>query len=256
MDRDTIIQGDCIDEMNALPEKSIDLIFADPPYNLQLHNELLRPETGLPIASVSDEWDKFENNAAYDVFTRAWLTAARRVMKDDATLWVTGSYHNIYRVGSILADLEFFTLNEIVWEKANPMPNMLGARFCAAHETLIWVKKHKKGKYTFNYQDMKEINGGTQMRSVWRFPIVQGEARIKDKDGVTLHPTQKPEALLFRVLLASTNPGDTVLDPFFGTGTTGAVAKKLGRHYIGIERESDYIEAARRRITDAQIPMF
>lgn len=252
---DTILQGDCIEVMNTLPEKSVDLVFADPPYHMQLGKGVRRPETGTLIDSVHDHWDQFESNAAYDAFTCAWLTAARRVLKSEGTLWVIGSYHNIYRVGAIVMDLGFWILNDVLWIKDNPMPQMSGTRFCNAHETLLWVKKHEKGKYTFNYQDMKEANGGKQLRSDWHFPICQGHERLR-VNGVKVHPTQKPEALLRRVITSSTNPGDVILDPFFGTGTTGAVAKKTSRHYIGIERETVYIDAARKRINDAQAPMF
>lgn len=252
---DTIINGDCIEEMNAMPEKSVDLIFADPPYNLQLQGDLTRPDNS-EVNAVTDSWDQFENNASYDAFTRGWLTATKRVLKDTGTLWVIGSYHNIFRVGTSLMDLGYWILGDVLWIKDNPMPQMRGVRFCNAHETLIWAQKSKGAKYTFNYQDMKALNGGKQMRSDWHFPICQGNERLKTPDGVKVHSTQKPESLLFRVILASTNPGDLILDPFFGTGTTGAVAKKLGRHYIGIEREERYIEHARRRINDAQVPMF
>jgi modification methylase len=249
---DTILVGDCIAQMKALPDRSVDMVFADPPYNLQLGGELFRPD-GTHVDAVTDDWDKFDSLAAYDAFTRAWLAEAHRVLKDDGTIWVIGSYHNIFRVGAALQDLGYWILNDIVWRKANPMPNFRGTRFTNAHETLIWASKREGSKYTFNYRAMKTLNDELQMRSDWEFPICGGPERLK-KDGVKVHPTQKPEALLYRVLLASTNPGAVVLDPFFGTGTTGAVAKRLGRRWIGIEREGDYIDAARARI-DAALPL-
>lgn len=253
---DTIIQGECVEVMRSLSDKSVDLVFADPPYNMQLGDGVKRPETGAVIDSVTDAWDQFDSFAAYDAFTLAWLTEAKRLLKPTGALWVIGSYHNIYRVGSIMMDLGFWTLGDILWIKDNPMPQMAGVRFCNAHETLIWAKTSKTAKYTFHYQDMKSANGGKQMRSDWYFPICQGHERIKGADGKKVHPTQKPEALLHRIITATTNLGDTILDPFFGTGTTGAVAKKTGRHYIGIERETVYIEAARKRIDAVQVPMF
>ena len=242
-----IYGGDCIAAMNRLPENSVDLIFADPPYNLQLGGELHRPDNSR-VDGVDDAWDRFDNFAAYDNFTRRWLAAARRILKDTGSLWVIGSYHNIFRVGSILQDIGFWMLNDIVWRKSNPMPNFRGTRFTNAHETLIWCAKSKDAKYTFNYDAMKNLNEGLQMRSDWMLPLCTGEERIKGTDGNKLHPTQKPESLLYRVLMAATKPGDVVLDPFFGTGTTGAVAKLLGRKYIGIERDADYIAAARERL--------
>ena len=242
----SIIEGDCVSGMARLPEESVDLIFADPPYNLQLGGELHRPDNSR-VDGVEDDWDKFADFATYDRFTREWLTAARRVLKPDGALWVIGSYHNIYRVGSILQDLGYWILNDIVWRKTNPMPNFRGRRFTNAHETMLWCAKSQDARYTFNYQAMKALNEGIQMRSDWLFPVCGGAERIK-RDGKKAHPTQKPEALLHRVLLASSKPGDTVLDPFFGTGTTGAVAKKLGRHWIGLERDKDYIKVARARI--------
>jgi modification methylase len=242
-----ILQGDCISEMARLPDKSIDMIFADPPYNLQLGGDLFRPE-GSRVDAVDDEWDKFESLTAYDNFTRDWLDQARRLLKDDGTIWVIGSYHNIYRVGALLQDAEFWILNDIVWRKANPMPNFRGTRFTNAHETLIWCAKDEKARYTFNYQAMKALNDDLQMRSDWLLPICAGAERLKGESGSKAHPTQKPEALLYRILLACTKPGDVVLDPFFGTGTTGAVARRLGRRWIGIERESAYVKVARERI--------
>ncbi len=246
---DRIIAGDCIATMKALPAKSVDMIFADPPYNLQLGGELFRPD-GSHVDAVTDDWDKFDTFQQYDAFTRAWLAEAHRILKDDGTIWVIGSYHNIFRVGAAVQDLGYWILNDIVWRKANPMPNFRGTRFTNAHETLIWASKGEKAKYTFNYRSMKTLNDEIQMRSDWEFPICGGGERLK-KGGVKVHPTQKPEALLYRILLACTKPGDVVLDPFFGTGTTGAVAKRLGRRWIGIEREADYIEAAQERIAAA-----
>ena len=244
---DTILVGDCIDHMNALPAGSVDLIFADPPYNLQLEEGLTRPDQS-HVDAVDDAWDKFESFAHYDAFTRAWLAAARRVLKPDGALWVIGSYHNIFRVGAALQDLEFWLLNDVIWRKANPMPNFRGTRFTNAHETLIWAARDKKSRVTFNYEAMKQANDDTQMRSDWLFPICTGAERLTDSAGDKVHPTQKPEALLHRILNATTKPGDVVLDPFFGTGTTGAVAKKLGRRFIGIERDDSYIAAALHRL--------
>ncbi|MCE7947261.1 MAG: site-specific DNA-methyltransferase [Chloroflexi bacterium CFX4] len=247
---DEILQGDCLQRLESLPERSIDLIFADPPYNLQLQNELVRPNQSL-VDAVNDDWDKFESLQAYDAFTRAWLAACRRVLKDDGTLWVIGSYHNIFRVGSLLMDLDFWILNDVIWHKSNPMPNFRGTRFTNATETLIWAQKARNQRYTFNYHAMKHLNDEKQMPNVWHIPLCSGAERIK-VNGKKAHATQKPEALLYRVILASSNVGDVVLDPFFGSGTTGAVAKKLGRHFIGIERESAYVEVARARLAAIQ----
>ena len=244
---DSILQGDCIAEMARLPDKSVDMIFADPPYNLQLGGDLFRPE-GSRVDAVDDEWDKFDSLAAYDGFTRDWLEQARRILKDDGTIWVIGSYHNIYRVGSLLQDADFWILNDIVWRKSNPMPNFRGTRFTNAHETLIWCSKSEKARYTFNYRAMKALNDDLQMRSDWLLPICSGGEREKADDGSKAHPTQKPEALIYRILLACTKPGDVVLDPFFGTGTTGAVARRLGRKWIGIEKETAYVKVAKERI--------
>lgn len=250
---DTIHQGDCCEMLAQLPEKSVDLVFADPPYNLQLQNTLLRPDHSL-VDAVDDDWDRFDDFASYDAFTRAWLQGCRRVLKDTGTLWVIGSYHNIHRVGAILQDLGYWMLNEITWIKSNPMPQFRGVRFTNAHETLLWCKKSKAQKrYTFHYQAMKMANDGKQMRSDWYIPICTGRERLAF-EGKKLHATQKPEALLYRILLACTNPGDVVLDPFFGSGTTGAVAKKLGRHYVGIERDDLYVSAARARIDAITAP--
>jgi modification methylase len=245
---DQIIQGDCIAALERLPAESVDLVFADPPYNLQLESALTRPDHSV-VDAVDDHWDKFASFADYDNFTRAWLLQCRRVMKKNATLWVIGSYHNIFRVGTALQDLGFWILNDVVWRKANPMPNFRGRRFTNAHETLIWASKDAAAKgYTFHYESLKAANEDLQMRSDWLIPLCTGEERLKDSQGRKTHPTQKPESLLARVLLSATNPGDVVLDPFFGTGTTGAVAKKLGRHFVGIERESAYRDAALARI--------
>ena len=249
----TILEGDCIAEMARLPDKSVDMIFADPPYNLQLQGDLFRPEGGR-VDAVDDDWDKFESLQTYDDFTREWLAEARRILKDDGTIWVIGSYHNIYRVGALLQDADFWILNDIVWRKANPMPNFRGTRFTNAHETLIWCAKDGKAKYTFNYRAMKALNDDLQMRSDWMLPICAGAERVKDDAGEKAHPTQKPEALLYRILLACTKPGDVVLDPFFGTGTTGAVARRLGRKWIGIERERKYVKVANERIA-ATLPL-
>ncbi len=245
---DSILQGDCLEELRKLPASSIDLIFADPPYNLQLSGELLRPDQSR-VEGVDEAWDQFATFQAYDAFTRDWLTACQRVLKDTGTLWVIGSYHNIFRVGTQLQDLGFWILNDVVWRKTNPMPNFRGKRFTNAHETMIWASKTAGQKtYTFNYSAMKALNDDLQMRSDWLLPICNGAERLKDEDGAKIHPTQKPEALLHRVILASSNRGDVVLDPFFGTGTTGVVAKKLGRHFVGIEREKAYVKVARDRL--------
>lgn len=244
----TIIAGDCVAAMEKLPAASIDVIFADPPYNLQLEGDLHRPDQS-KVDAVDDAWDQFSSFEAYDAFTRAWLLAARRVLKPNGTIWVIGSYHNIFRVGALMQDLRFWMLNDVIWRKANPMPNFRGRRFTNAHETMIWASRDQKAKsYTFNYEAMKMLNDGTQMRSDWHIPICNGSERLKGEDGQKVHPTQKPEALLQRVLLTSTKPGDVVLDPFFGTGTTGAVAKLLGRNFVGIERDASYRKAAKARI--------
>ena len=247
-----IIQGDCIDVLSRLPERSVDLIFADPPYNLQLRQALWRPNM-TRVDAVDDAWDRFDSFAAYDAFTRGWLTACRRALKETGTLWVIGSYHNIYRVGAIMQDLGFWFLNDVAWIKTNPMPNFRGVRFTNAHETLLWAAKAQGARYIFNHHAMKALNDDLQMRSDWHLPICSGRERIRTPDGGKVHSTQKPEALLYRVILASSQPGDVVLDPFFGSGTTGAVAKKLHRRWIGIEREPAYIEIARQRI-DAITP--
>jgi modification methylase len=245
---DRIHVGDSIPILANLPPASVDVVFADPPYNLQLEGALKRPDESV-VDAVDDDWDKFASFEAYDAFTRAWLLAAKRVMKPTATLWVIGSYHNIFRVGAALQDLGFWILNDVVWRKTNPMPNFRGTRFQNAHETLIWAARDKSAKgYTFNYEALKAGNEDTQVRSDWTIPLCTGAERLKDSSGRKLHPTQKPEALLARVLLSSSKPGDVVLDPFFGSGTTGAVAKRLGRRFIGIERDSTYAAAAEARI--------
>ncbi|WP_404862465.1 site-specific DNA-methyltransferase [Georhizobium sp. MAB10] len=244
----TILKGDCVAALEKLPSQSVDLIFADPPYNLQLGGDLHRPDQS-KVDAVDDHWDQFASFEAYDAFTRAWLLACRRVLKPTGSIWVIGSYHNIFRVGATLQDLNFWILNDVVWRKTNPMPNFRGRRFQNAHETLIWASRDPDAKsYTFNYDAMKAANDDVQMRSDWLFPICSGGERIKDEDGRKAHPTQKPEALLARIMMATSRPGDLVLDPFFGSGTTGAVAKRLGRNYVGIEREQSYIDVAERRI--------
>lgn len=246
---DQILAGDCVEIMNALPEGSVDLIFADPPYNLQLKGELHRPDNSR-VNAVDDAWDQFASFAAYDKFTKAWLKAARRVLKPNGAIWVIGSYHNIFRVGTAIQDAGFWILNDVIWRKSNPMPNFRGVRLTNAHETMIWAGKSDTSKYTFNYEALKELNDGIQMRSDWVLPICNGGERLKNANGEKAHPTQKPESLLHRVLVGSSKPGDVILDPFFGTGTTGAVAKRLGRHFIGIEREAAYREVAEKRIAD------
>ncbi|MEZ5827230.1 MAG: site-specific DNA-methyltransferase [Hyphomicrobiales bacterium] len=245
--RNKIIVGDCIEELARLPEACVDLVFADPPYNLQLANELFRPDNSR-VDAVDDDWDKFSSFAAYDAFTREWLEGCRRVLKPNGSLWVIGSYHNIFRVGTILQDLDYWVLNDVIWRKTNPMPNFRGRRFTNAHETMIWASMGQKAKYTFNYESMKSLNEDLQMRSDWLLPICSGGERLKQDCGKKTHPTQKPEALLHRVILASSNAGDVVLDPFLGSGTTAVAAKRLGRSYIGIEREEVYAQAARERL--------
>jgi modification methylase len=242
-----ILCGDCIEIMRGLPDASVDLIFADPPYNLQLKGDLHRPNNSL-VDAVDDAWDNFASFATYDRFTRDWLVEAKRLLKPNGALWVIGSYHNIFRVGATLQDLGFWILNDVVWRKSNPMPNFRGKRLTNAHETLIWASRDEGAKYTFNYEALKALNEGVQMRSDWVLPICTGHERLKDATGAKAHPTQKPEALLHRLLLGTTNEGDVVLDPFFGTGTTGAVARMLGRDYVGIERDEGYIAAAQKRL--------
>ncbi len=248
-----VLVGDCLQELAKLPDASVDLVFADPPYNLQLERELLRPNNTV-VDGVDDAWDKFSSFADYDRFSRAWLGECRRILKPDGAIWVIGSYHNIFRLGAALQDLGFWIQNDVIWRKTNPMPNFRGKRFTNAHETLIWASRDAKSRPTFNYEAMKALNDDIQMRSDWLFPICSGPERLKDGEGRKAHPTQKPEALLARILLATSNPGDLVLDPFFGTGTTGAVARRLGRRWLGIERDPAYAEAARRRI-DRERPL-
>lgn len=252
----SIIEGDCVRVLASLPEESIDLIFADPPYNLQLQNELHRPNL-TKVDAVTDHWDQFDSFATYDEFSRSWLSACKRVLKPTGSIWVIGSYHNIFRVGKIIQDLGFWILNDVIWVKTNPMPNFRGVRFTNAHETLIWASTGKGKRYTFNHQAMKGLNEGKQMRSDWwLLPLTTGSERVRDEEGKKGHSTQKPEALLYRVMLSSTNPGDVVLDPFFGSGTTGAVAKRLHRNWIGIERESKYIRLAQDRIDAVHQELF
>ena len=242
-----VLVGDCLEELAGLPDQSVDLVFADPPYNLQLERELLRPNNTV-VDGVDDAWDKFTSFADYDRFSRAWLAECHRVLKPDGAIWVIGSYHNIFRLGVALQDLGFWIQNDVIWRKTNPMPNFRGKRFTNAHETLIWAGRDAKARVTFNYEAMKALNDDIQMRSDWLFPICSGPERLRDGEGHKAHPTQKPEALLNRLLLASSNPGDLVLDPFFGTGTTGAVARRLGRRWLGIERDPVYAAAAEARI--------
>lgn len=250
----TILHGDNIEVLNSLPENSVDLIFADPPYNLQLQKDLWRPNM-TKVDAVDDDWDQFRSFEQYDQFTHDWLSAARRVLKEIGTIWVIGSYHNIYRVGSIMQDLGFWILNDILWIKTNPMPNFRGVRFTNAHETLLWAQKKQGAKYTFNHHAMKALNSDKQMRSDWTVPICSGKERIR-VNGKKAHATQKPEALLYRVIASSSKPGDVVLDPFFGSGTTGAVAKKLHRKWIGIERDEGYIQVAQERIDSIEETLF
>ena len=248
-----IIQGDCAEILNALPENSVDLIFADPPYNLQLQQNLYRPNM-TKVNAVNDEWDRFASFSEYDKFSEAWLRACKRVLKPTGAIWVIGSYHNIFRIGKLMQDLGYWILNDVLWVKTNPMPNFRGVRFTNAHETLIWASTGQKAKYKFNYNAMKGLNDDKQMRSDWwLLSIANGKERLKDKNGEKAHSTQKPEALLYRVILSSSKPGDVILDPFFGSGTTGAVAKRLHRNWIGIEREEKYISLAQKRI-DTVIP--
>tara|TARA_R110000744_G_scaffold36034_3_gene83161 strand:- start:40625 stop:41704 length:1080 start_codon:yes stop_codon:yes gene_type:complete len=248
---DQILEGECVEVMKSLPDASVDLVFADPPYNLQLGGDLHRPDNS-KVDAVDNDWDQIGGFDDYDLFTWQWMEQARRVLKPNGAIWVIGSYHNIFRVGGILQDAGFWVLNDIIWRKTNPMPNFKGTRFTNAHETLIWAAKTKDGRPTFNYAAMKALNDGVQMRSDWSLPICSGGERLKGDDGKKAHPTQKPESLLHRVLLSTTNPGDLVLDPFFGTGTTGAAAKRLGRHYIGIERDAEYLKVARARLAEIQ----
>ncbi len=251
-----IIEGDCVEVLATLPEKSVDLIFADPPYNLQLQKELYRPNM-TKVDAVDDAWDRFGSFPEYDEFTRQWLTACQRVLKPTGTIWVIGTYHNIFRIGTIMQDLGFWILNDVIWIKTNPMPNFRGVRFTNAHETLIWASIGKGARYTFHYHAMKNLHGGKQMRSDWwLLPLASGSERVRDENGQKAHSTQKPEALLYRVILSSSNPGDVILDPFFGSGTTGVVATRLYRNWIGIEKEKKYIEIARKRLATLRPETF
>ncbi|CAK7193347.1 hypothetical protein COMNV_01562 [Commensalibacter sp. Nvir] len=249
---DQILSGECVQLMRQLPSSSIHCIFADPPYNLQLQGELRRPDDTV-VDGVTEEWDKFQSFAVYDQFCKEWLKECYRLLNKDGTLWVIGSYHNIFRIGTILQDLGFWILNDIIWRKSNPMPNFKGRRFTNAHETLIWAAKGQNSKYCFNYQAMKTLNDDLQMRSDWFLPLCTGNERLRNEYGLKLHPTQKPESLLYRIVLSSTNINDVVLDPFSGTGTTLAVAKRLQRRFIGIERHPDYMKAAKKRISLEQV---
>ena len=246
-----VINGDSLKELKKIPDETFDIIFADPPYNLQLQNSLVRPDRS-KVNAVNDKWDQFESFKTYDKFTNEWLSECKRILKKNGSIWVIGSYHNIFRVGKIIQDLGFWILNDVIWNKNNPMPNFRGTRFTNAHETLIWASKSKKSKYTFNYQSLKCLNDDLQMRSDWTFPICNGKERLK-KNGKKVHSTQKPEALLHRIILATTNKGDSIFDPFLGTGTTAVVAKKLGRNYYGIEKEKKYFKAASNRIRKTKV---
>ena len=248
---DQVLVGDCVALLRSLPPASVHAIFADPPYNLQLKGELRRPDESV-VDGVDDAWDRFADFASYDAFTRAWLTECRRVLRKDGAIWVIGAYHNVFRLGTALQDLDFWILNDVIWRKANPMPNFRGRRFTNAHETLIWAARGQDSKHRFNYDAMKSLNDDQQMRSDWFIPLCTGGERLRDDKGAKIHPTQKPEALLHRVILASTAPGDVVLDPFLGTGTTAAVARRLGRRFIGLERDPVYAAAARARIASVE----
>jgi len=250
---DSIVIGNSIEVMNSLPAESVDAVFADPPYNLQLGGDLMRPDNSL-VDAVDDDWDKFQDFASYDKFTNEWLSAAKRILKPNGSLWVIGSYHNIFRVGCILQNLGFWILNDVIWCKSNPMPNFKGKRFTNAHETLIWAGTSKNAKPCFNYDAMKNFNDEKQMRSDWTLPICSGNERLRDEDGNKVHPTQKPLSLLYRIILSSTKPGDVILDPFFGSGTTGAAAKLLGRHFIGIDMDKTYAKHAEKRIKSISAP--
>ena len=243
----TIIKGDTVEELKKIPTESVDFIFADPPYFMQTEGELLRTN-GKKFSGVEDEWDKFDSLPQYDSFCKEWLTECKRILKPTGSIWVIGSFQNIYRIGYLMQDLGFWILNDVIWSKTNPVPNFGGTRFCNSHETMLWCSKNKNSKFTFNYKTMKHLNNDKQERSIWQIPLCTGNERIKSEDGKKVHSTQKPEALLYKVILSSSKPGDVVLDPFFGTGTTGAVAKALGRNYIGLEREAKYIEVAEKRL--------
>ena len=249
---DKIVNGESLEILKKIPDKSFDLVFADPPYNMQIGEKLIRPDHS-KVNGVNDEWDQFSDFKHYDDFSKAWLKECKRILKDSGSMWVIGTYHNIFRLGYHVQNLNYWILNDVIWKKNNPMPNFKGTRFTNAHETLIWAAQGQDAKYDFNYQAMKSLNDGIQMRSDWEIPICSGKERLKDASGKKIHSTQKPEALLHRVLLSSSSPGDLILDPFFGTGTTGAVAKKLGRHYVGIEQDKKYIKEAKKRIKNVKL---
>ena len=249
--KNSITQGDSLELLKKIPDKSIDLVFADPPYNLQLKDTLYRPDQ-TTVEAVTNDWDKFDTYQAYDEFCLIWLKECKRVLKDGGALWVIGSYHNILRLGTSIQNLGFWILNDIIWHKTNPMPNFRGTRFTNAHETLLWCTTSKKAKYTFNYQNLKELNEGKQMRSDWHIPICAGKERLREDNNQRSHPTQKPEALLYRIMVSSTNTGDTVLDPFLGSGTTAVMAKKLQRNFIGFEQDPDYIKLAKKRLKNTE----
>ncbi|EJB80414.1 type II m6A methylase [Helicobacter pylori Hp H-6] len=246
-----IIEGDCLERLKDFPNKSVDFIFADPPYFMQTEGELKRFE-GTKFQGVEDHWDKFGSFEEYDTFCLGWLKECQRILKDNGSICVIGSFQNIFRIGFHLQNLGFWILNDIIWHKSNPVPNFAGKRLCNAHETLIWCAKHKNSKVTFNYKTMKYLNNDKQEKSVWQIPICMGNERLKDAQGKKVHSTQKPEALLKKIILSATKPKDIVLDPFFGTGTTGAVAKSMNRYFIGIEKDSFYIKEAIKRLNNAR----
>tara|TARA_B110000438_G_scaffold58876_1_gene58955 strand:+ start:2007 stop:3086 length:1080 start_codon:yes stop_codon:yes gene_type:complete len=250
--KNSIVQGDSLELLKQIPAKSVDLVFADPPYNLQLKDILYRPDQ-TTVEAVTNDWDKFDTYQAYDNFCIVWLKECKRILKDGGALWVIGSYHNILRLGTSIQDLGYWILNDIIWHKTNPMPNFRGTRFTNAHETLLWCTTSRKAKYTFNYQNLKELNEGKQMRSDWHIPICAGKERLRESNNQRSHPTQKPEALLYRILLASSQKGDIILDPFLGSGTTAVVAKKLQRNFIGFEQDKKYIKLAKKRLKDTAI---
>jgi len=250
--KNSILHGDSLELLKQIPDKSIDLVFADPPYNLQLKDTLYRPDQ-TPVEAVTNDWDKFDTYQAYDNFSLLWLKESKRVLRDGGALWVIGSYHNILRLGTSIQNLGFWILNDIIWHKTNPMPNFRGTRFTNAHETLLWCATARKAKYTFNYQNLKELNEGKQMRSDWHIPICAGKERLRESNNQRSHPTQKPEALLYRILVSSTNKGDTVLDPFLGSGTTAVMAKKLQRNFIGFEQDKEYIKLAKKRLKQTKV---
>ena len=250
--KNSILHGDSLELLKQIPDKSIDLVFADPPYNLQLKDTLYRPDQ-TTVEAVTNDWDKFDTYQAYDNFSLLWLKESKRVLRDGGALWVIGSYHNILRLGTSIQNLGFWILNDIIWHKTNPMPNFRGTRFTNAHETLLWCTTARKAKYTFNYQNLKELNEGKQMRSDCHIPICTGKERLRESNNQRSHPTQKPEALLYRILVSSTNKGDTVLDPFLGSGTTAVMAKKLQRNFIGFEQDKEYIKLAKKRLKQTKV---